>query len=612
MLRIVAGGDMQMGHFNVVVVISDRPLVPAGAVPFRSGAESVRLTPGNRLKPFNFPEIWTTDRTETAPLRLFGASKYRLRAMDARLTPLDTLDWDHRFTAELPADPDISNRRRQVEHASFSRVQPTPTADPTLLAYSAEVAALLGFDDSTLADSDFAVVFGGSRVPHGADPFAACYGGHQFGNWAGQLGDGRAIALGEVRDANGQHQTLQLKGAGPTPYSRGADGRAVLRSSIREFLCSEAMFHLGVPTTRALSLVATGDAVVRDMLYDGNPAAEPGAVVARVAPSFTRFGNFQLPASRGDAELLRTLVEFTIRTDFPGIWNERHETFEAKVVAWFREVVERTTRLVVDWMRVGFVHGVLNTDNMSILGLTIDFGPYGWLESYDPTWTPNTTDAGQRRYRYGAQPAVVGWNLAQLASSLVELVGGTDELQGALDLYGESYSNRFGAMMAARLGWVSPEDGDVELINELFSLLSRTETDFVIFFRTLGNVTTDVFASDDDLLVPLMEAYYQPEELIGSLRDDTVSWLRRWGVRASQTVNRKARMNELNPRFVLRNWIAQEVIDAASAGDTSLITELLDVLRHPYEEQPGRDHWAQRRPDWARNRVGCSMLSCSS
>ncbi|HYD10612.1 MAG TPA: YdiU family protein, partial [Acidimicrobiales bacterium] len=334
---------------------------------------------------------------------------------------LDRLPFDNRFTRELPADPEPDNRRRQVEGAAYSRVAPTPVASPTTLVWSPEVASMLDLDPAVCTTQAFADVFGGNRVPEGADPFAMVYGGHQFGSWAGQLGDGRAIAIGEVVDRDGGHQTLQLKGAGPTPYSRTADGRAVLRSSIREFLCSEAMFHLGVPTTRALSLVLTGDGVVRDVMYDGNPEVEPGAVVCRVAPSFVRFGTFQLPASRGDIELLRSLVEFTIRNDYP-----HHE---GDVAGWFTEVCERTAALVVDWMRVGFVHGVLNTDNMSILGLTIDYGPYGWLESFDPGWTPNTTDAGMRRYRYGAQPEVAHWNLWQLANALAPMLDDPSPLQ---------------------------------------------------------------------------------------------------------------------------------------------------------------------------------------
>ena len=531
---------------------------------------------------------------------------------------LDAMTFDNRFTTELPADPETANRRRQVDGAAFSRVEPTGVAAPVMLAWSSEVADLLGLDPAMCASQDFADVFGGNRVPAGADPFAMVYGGHQFGNWAGQLGDGRAIALGEVIDRNGDHQMLQLKGAGPTPYSRTADGRAVLRSSIREFLCSEAMFHLGVPTTRALSLVATGDLVVRDMLYDGNPEPEPGAVVCRVAPSFVRFGNFQLPAARGDLETLRALVEFTMRTDFPMIWVAEHPSFGTKVEAWFTEVARSSARLVVEWMRVGFVHGVLNTDNMSILGLTIDFGPYGWLESFDPDWTPNTTDAGQRRYRFSAQPQVVGWNLAQLASALVPLTDGTEGLQAAMKGYGEMFDSGFAAMMSERLGWGSPRDGDAELINALFGLLTMTETDYIVFLRNLARVECDPTAviADEDLIAPLRDAYYSPTELTGDVLVATAEWLRKWAQRAADSglddESRKRVMNSRNPRFVLRNWLAQEVIDAATGGDTAPIAELLEVLRHPYDEQPGREHFAERRPEWARARVGCSMLSCSS
>jgi serine/tyrosine/threonine adenylyltransferase len=532
---------------------------------------------------------------------------------------LDAMPFDNRFTALLPADTETTNSRRQVVGAAFSRVAPTPVSHPVTLAYSPEVAAMLGFDPKLMVTDEFAQVFGGNTVPAGADPFAMCYGGHQFGNWAGQLGDGRAIALGEIIDTVGNHQTLQLKGPGPTPYSRTADGRAVLRSSVREFLCSEAMFHLGISTTRALSLVVTGDRVVRDMLYDGNPAPETGAIVCRVAPSFTRFGNFQLPSSRRDLDLLRTLTEVTLRTDFPAIWNDNAlDTFDAKVVAFFAEVVQRTARLVLDWMRVGFVHGVLNTDNMSILGLTIDYGPYGWLEGYDPNWTPNTTDAGMRRYRFGAQPSVVGWNLAQLANALVPLLGRTEELQEALDQYGVLYGEGFAEMMSARLGWGQPSEGDAELVAELFNVLSLVETDYVIFMRNLANVevTGANEVSDEELIAPLRGAYYDEQSVSTEAVQRTAKFLRQWARRVQQGAlsdgERIATMNSLNPKFVLRNWMAQIAIDAAEEGDSRVINELLDVLRHPYDDQPQREQWAARRPEWARERVGCSMLSCSS
>ena len=307
------------------------------------------------------------------------------------MNALASLEFDNRFTDELSADPNLANVPHQAPGAAFSRVQPTATAAPQVIAVSNEVAELLGLTDSQVASDEFRDMVTGNRVLPGMDSFAMRYGGHQFGNWAGQLGDGRAINLGELRTPNGDRQTLQLKGAGRTPYSRSADGLAVLRSSIREFLCSEAMFHLGIPTTRALSLSLTGDQVMRDMLYDGNPALEPGAIVCRVAPNFIRFGSFELPASLGELDELRALADFTIREYFGDLWPEDGTPTPETYAAFFREVVRRTAEMIVHWHRVGFVHGVLNTDNLSILGLTIDYGPYGWLDDFDPGWTPNTT-----------------------------------------------------------------------------------------------------------------------------------------------------------------------------------------------------------------------------
>jgi uncharacterized protein YdiU (UPF0061 family) len=533
---------------------------------------------------------------------------------------LDRLPWDHRLTTSLPADPEPANQRRQVNGAAFSRVAPEPGAAPRTLAWSPEVAGLLGLDPAVCDTQDFAEVFSGNRVPAGADPHALAYGGHQFGTWAGQLGDGRAIALGEVVDARGGHQVLQLKGAGPTPYSRTADGRAVLRSSVREFLCSEAMHHLGVPTTRALSLVLTGDQVVRDVLYDGHPRSEPGAVVCRVAPSFTRFGSFELPASRRDPDLLRSLVEHTVRADFADQAEAWGPTLEGQVAGLFAEVCDRTASLVVDWMRVGFVHGVLNTDNMSILGLTIDYGPYGWLEGFEPGWTPNTTDASTRRYRYGSQPQIVQWNLFQLANALVTLTDDAEPFQEALDAFAAAYTERYEAMLLTRLGWGAPRpataEADGALLDELFAALVTTEVDQVLFFRDLARVPVAADASDDELLAPLADAWYRPEEVVGPVRDRFVAWLRAWAQRARDgglhDEERRRRMDAVNPRFVLRNYLAQQAIDAAEAGDPGELHELLDVLRRPYDEQPGRERFAARRPEWARHKVGCSMLSCSS
>jgi uncharacterized protein YdiU (UPF0061 family) len=517
-----------------------------------------------------------------------------------------TFNFDNRFVNELPGDPEAGPQRRQVHGACWSRVEPTPVAGPLTLAHSSEVAAMLDIDATAVASSAFAEVFGGNRLLPGMQSYAACYGGHQFGNWAGQLGDGRAITLGETINAKGQRWELQLKGAGPTPYARRADGRAVLRSSIREFLCSEAMHHLGVPTTRALSLVATGESVLRDMFYDGNAREEPGAVVCRVAPSFIRFGNFELPSSRDDHALLERLVDFTIARDFPEIDGDVDE----KRARWFSTVCERTAHMVAHWMRVGFVHGVMNTDNMSILGLTIDYGPYGWIDNFDPDWTPNTTDAQGRRYRFGAQAEVAHWNLSRLATALSPLFPDHAPLEAGMERFVEVYGRDYGAMLAAKFGFDNLREGDEDLMGDVFELMQQAEVDMTDFFRRLAD--TDPQAPALDTLAP---AFYDAD-LRARHQEKFEQWLARYASRLAQgampAAARRARMNAANPRYVLRNYLAQEAIDLAEQGDASRVQELLDVMRRPYDEQPGRERFAALRPDWARRKAGCSMLSCSS
>ena len=403
---------------------------------------------------------------------------------------LETMRFDNRFVGALPADPVNGNGIRQVDRACYSRVTPRPAPAPRLVAYAREVAELVGLSREDCESEAFLQVFAGNRVLPGMDPHATRYGGHQFGSWAGQLGDGRAINLGEAVNDRGEHWTLQLKGAGLTPYSRMADGLAVLRSSVREFLCSEAMHHLGVPTTRALSLVLTGDEVVRDILYDGHPAPEPGAVVCRVAPSFTRFGHFQMLAARKETDLLRRFTDFTIESDFPELAARQSGT--ERDIEFFREVCRRTGDTIVHWMRVGFVHGVMNTDNMSILGLTIDYGPYGWLEDYDPDWTPNTTDAATRRYRFGQQPAIAQWNLLQLANAMYPMVGQAEPLEAALRDFATEYQAGHQRMMANKLGFEAFEPAaDQPLCDELEQVLRLTETDMTIFFRCLADIDLD-------------------------------------------------------------------------------------------------------------------------
>lgn len=515
------------------------------------------------------------------------------------------------FVDSLPGDPLHDSRPRQVHGALWSEVHPTPVSAPRLIAVSKEVMDLLGLDEATVHSEGFLNAVSGNGLWEGMIPFASNYGGHQFGQWAGQLGDGRAISLGELVAPSGVRYEVQLKGAGPTPYSRRGDGRAVLRSSIREFLCSEAMHHLGIPTTRALSLVGTGDQVIRDMFYDGNPEAEPGAIVSRVAQSFLRFGNFELCTSRGDEELLRKLADYTIEQFYP----ELGPPGPAAYKAFYLEVARRTARLISQWQAVGFVHGVMNTDNMSILGLTIDYGPYGWIDDYNPGWTPNTTDAHSRRYRYGNQPAIGMWNVERLGAALLPLFEGDQAvLKEALETYKETWSTEASRRFSAKLGLSSFDvEKDGELLQTFFDWLAKEETDMTLFFRGLSRVVLEPVAPS---VFPahLHETFYKDvsdEHVATGLR-----WLQSWWERTreeSGTPEELARkMDAVNPKFVLRNWLAQEAIDAAHQGDDSKVLELLDVMRRPFDEQPGREAYAAKRPEWARWKAGCSALSCSS
>jgi len=524
------------------------------------------------------------------------------------------LTFDNRFVEELPPDPHTDNYRRQVEGACYSRVQPTKVSKPQLVAYSREAADLLELSEEFCRSSLFTETFAGNTLLPGMDPFAMCYGGHQFGNWAGQLGDGRAINLGEIVNTDNKRWMLQLKGAGPTPYSRQADGLAVLRSSIREFLCSEAMHHLGIPTTRALSIVTTGELVTRDMFYDGHPKDEPGAVVCRVAPSFLRFGNYEILTARGETALLQQLVDYTIRTDFPHLGEPSVPVY----IAWFDEICRTTAAMVLHWMRVGFVHGVMNTDNMSILGLTIDYGPYGWLEGYEANWTPNTTDAHGRRYCFSNQPHIGQWNLLQLANAIYPLVRQIEPLQQALGSYNSLFLSGWNDMMAAKLGLKSFQAAtDDALIGELVEILQLVETDMTIFFRNLATIPSDTTQHTlEELPAALCQAHYTPQEITGDYRRRLSDWLQAYTKRLQQDrvpdALRRQKMHSVNPKYVLRNYLAQMAIDKAEEGDFALVNELLDLLRKPYDEQPDKEHFAVKRPDWARNRAGCSMLSCSS
>lgn len=537
------------------------------------------------------------------------------------LTSLSQLSFDNRLVRDLPADPELQNYRRQVMGAIYSRVNPTPVKNPRLLAFAREVGELVDLPESLFTAPEIAQLLGGNQLLPGMEPHACCYGGHQFGNWAGQLGDGRAINLGEVLNRKGEHWTLQLKGAGPTPYSRTADGLAVLRSSVREFLCSEAMHHLGIPTTRALSLVATGELVQRDMFYDGHPQWEPGAVVCRVAPSFTRFGNFEIFSARGDITLLKQFVDFTIRTDFPQLLDKPADIPDKNVYgAWFREICLSTAQLMAHWMRVGFVHGVMNTDNMSILGLTIDYGPYGWLEGYDPQWTPNTTDARGRRYCYGNQPRVALWNLAQLANAIFPLIDNVEDLQSSLEAYQLEYQQCWQRDMANKLGLVAFDTNkDSGLIENLLQMLQLTEIDMTIFYRQLIDLTPDALDFSDQQRIDIIRNSFYTVPGV-NVESKVAEWMQSYLLRLQQDYvmagnnddQRSQRMRRVNPKYVLRNYLAQQAIDKAAEGDNTELNTLLQLLRNPYDEQLEYQTYFAKRPEWARNKAGCSMLSCSS
>lgn len=513
---------------------------------------------------------------------------------------LTDLRFDNRFLRELPGDDSGDVRSRITPGVCWARVQPTPVDAPRLLAYAPEVAALLDFDEADVRDPRFAAVFGGNALLPGMQPFATRYGGHQFGSWAGQLGDGRAISLGEAINRHGERWELQLKGAGATPYARRADGRAVLRSSIREFLCSEAMAHLGIPTTRALSLVTTGEAVQRDMLYDGNPQDEPGAVVCRVAPSFIRFGHFQILAANGEHDLLARLLDFVIVRDYPHLVGQA----DARATI-LREVAERTARLVTEWMRVGFVHGVMNTDNMSILGLTLDYGPYGWLENFDPAWTPNTTDADWRRYCYGQQTQVARWNVERLCEALLPLLP-QSVLDEAMQAFDATLRSAMSAMLAAKFGWREWQDDDGARVEEIFTLMQHAELDYTEFFRALMQL--DITAPDVEALAPC--AYRA--DLFANHRAPLAAWLQRYAARSGADAGVRGEiMRRANPRFVLRNYLAFLAIEEAAQGEVGLLHRLLAAARHPYDD----DHAPELlmlRPEWARQQPGASCLSCSS
>lgn len=375
------------------------------------------------------------------------------------------------------------------------------------------------------------------------------------------------------------------------------------------------MFHLGVPTTRALSLALTGDSVLRDVLYNGNPAYEKGAIVCRVAPTFLRFGNYQIFAARKDVKNLKVLVDYTIKHFFPHLEDGTKESY----LHFFREVTNRTLNMIIHWQRVGFVHGVMNTDNMSILGLTIDYGPYGWLEDFDLGWTPNTTDKEHKRYRFGNQPNIGLWNLYQLANALYLLVEESEPFEAILEEYKENYQARVLKMMQSKLGLFTDDENDAFLIENLENTLQLTETDMTIFYRKLSEIRIEEVIDNGlkiDYIDLIKEAFYKPEEVVDVISKKWNIWFENYENRLKKEslsdLSRKEKMNAVNPKYVLRNYMAQLVIDAADKGEYELLNEIFTLLKNPYSEQKENQKWFAKRPEWARHKVGCSMLSCSS
>jgi uncharacterized protein YdiU (UPF0061 family) len=492
-------------------------------------------------------------------------------ASGASARTLDTLHWDNSY-ARLPA-------------AFHTRLAPTPLPEPYLVAFNPDAAPLIGLDPAASGRTEVVETLAGNRVPPGAEPLAAIYAGHQFGVFVPQLGDGRAILLGEAIGSHGRCD-VQLKGAGRTPYSRMGDGRAVLRSSIREYLCSEAMHGLGIPTTRGLAIVGSDAPVVRETV-------ETAAVVTRLAPSHVRFGSFELFHYRRQDEQVRTLADYVIRTHYPHLAAQ-----PSPYPAWLAELVERTARLVAQWQAVGFCHGVMNTDNMSILGITIDYGPYGFLDGFDWGHICNHSDDGGR-YAYNMQPRIAHWNLACLAEALLSLMP-QDEAEAALDRFSDAFNDAYADAMRAKLGLAASRDDDAQLIGDLLGLMHGARTDYTLFFRALSRFDASPDARNDALRDMFID------------REKFDVWASRYRERlateSSRDSERAVRMDAVNPKYVLRNHLAEQAIRlAADDRDYTEIERLRVLLARPFDEQPGMERYAALPPDWAsRLAVSCS------
>lgn len=502
------------------------------------------------------------------------------------------------FTKLFPGDFSGNMMQRQTPDVMFCSVEPADFEKTELVDFNENLAEEIGLGKID-NDKDF---LSAQNLPENVKTYATAYAGHQFGNWAGQLGDGRAIYAGEIQ--NGNHQTeIQWKGAGATPYSRHADGRAVLRSSIREYLMSEAMFHLGVPTTRALSLSQTGEDVIRDIQYSGNPQKEQGAVVVRTAESFLRFGHFELLSARNQTDLLKELADYTIENFYPEV---NSENIQNKFIDWFQAICDRTLKMIIDWYRVGFVHGVMNTDNMSILGVTIDYGPFSMMDGYDLEFTPNTTDLPGRRYAFGKQGQISHWNLATLANAIFPLINDAEVLEKILDNYGKQFWVEHDKMLADKFGFDEVLPGDERFFTEWQQLMQDLNLDYTLFFQSLEKPILGIKTED------LSSSFYR------SLNENELKRLsnliekyqeRKLKNKISETKSLEL-MSKTNPKFILRNYLLFEAIQDAENGDYKLFFKLKEALQNPYENC--FPEFNQKRPSKYDNQTGCSHLSCSS
>lgn len=491
------------------------------------------------------------------------------------LRTLDNLQTDNRF-ARLPED-------------YYSRVQPTPLHDPKLLHYNDDAARLIDLDPSEARRPEFVQIFSGSRPLPGGEPLAMLYAGHQFGQWVPQLGDGRAILIAQIRNTRGESWDLQLKGAGQTPYSRFADGRAVLRSSVREYLCGEAMHGLGIPTTRTLCVITSPDPVQRETM-------ETAAVICRMAPNHVRFGSFEVFYYRDQHDLLSPLADHVIAEHFP-----QHA---GDYAGWLGEVAERTARLIAQWQTVGFCHGVMNTDNMSILGLTLDYGPYGFMNGFASGHICNHSDEGGR-YAYDRQPMIGHWNVSRLLQATLPLLSAVPEqaveiANGILERYPPVYAEEVTRRWREKLGLREARDEDPELINRFLNILNRGHSDFTRSFRHLSLLRTD----NDDPATGIREEITDLEAFDAW----AVDYRARLRSEQSNDAERAERMNAVNPKYVLRNHLAQRAIEVAQRGDASEIDRLMTLLRHPFDEQPQHEAYAAEPPASAR----LIEVSCSS